>query len=439
MSNVSTKNTIRTLLFMTIVAFVFSCVEEVDIEGSVGSDTVAEDILVVESTITDEFKNQQVLLSRASSFENDSTLSEAGAQVTVTDELGNTFSFGDQGDGIYVSLSPFAVQEGTAYQLSIRTVRGEEVVSDWVTSVGQSSIDGLYAERIFSDNGVEGMAIYADSSNPLEGFNNYRYTYEETYKIIAPNWTSREFEIIREDIEQIIDPDTGEVIETLYPDVRLVLREEEEQVCYNTVLSNDIILSDGSLLDQNTIRRNLVRFISRDDPILSHRYSILVRQLLQSPAASEYYRTLLQFSQNESVFSAVQPGAIEGNLESTLDGVPADVIGFFDVASVAESRLFFNYADFFPGEDLPPYFDSVNCDRLLSPPLGNPERDGPVGPDGCSNLEPLIPRIQREAVEFFLTNSDPPPDCDGPYLVTQRACGDCTVLGSNVVPDFWIE
>ena len=28
---------------------------------------------------------------------------------------------------------------------------------------------------------------------------------------------------------------------------------------------------------------------------------------------------------------------------------------------------------------------------------------------------------------------------EGDYKVVPRICGDCTVLGTNVVPDFWIE
>ena len=214
-------------------------------------------------------------------------------------------------------------------------------------------------------------------------------------------------------------------------------RAEEEQVCYNTVLSTDVILSDGIILDANQVRGNLVRFINRDDAILSHRYSILVKQFLQSADAAKFYRNLLQFSQSESLFSEIQPGLIEGNI-SAVDGEEELAIGFFSVASVTEQRLFFDYEDFFPNEALPPYFGTINCNRLIAPILGDPEKDGPIPPNVTCGT-PLVELIQSEAIEFFESNSVPPGECQGPYFVTFRECGDCTALGTNVVPDFWIE
>ena len=428
------------LLFLSLFTSFTGCIEEVEIERTLKSDIVADDILVVEATITNELKTQQVSLSRARSFANDSTLLfEKNAIVEISTDSGDVYQFEDQGDGNYLSKTPFAAEEGIAYQLSVTTSKGEQLQSDKVVSIGESNIDDIYAERIISDSGEDGMAIFVDSSNPSDGFNNYRYTYEETYKIIAPNWTSREFEIIRPNFELVTDPVTEEVVEVLYPDVQLVPRKNEEQICFNTVLSNQIILSDGNALDQNSITRNQIRFISRNNPILSHRYSILVRQFLQSPGASDFYRTLLQFSQSENIFTEIQPGLIEGNI-SAVNNTQTVVIGFFDVASLAERRLFFNYTDFFPNEELPPYFGTVNCKSFFAPPLGNPEKDGPTRPgeEGCPRVQTLTDLIQLEEIEYFGDN-DPPDECQGPFLVTQRECGDCTALGSNIVPEFWID
>ncbi|MGD1947190.1 MAG: DUF4249 domain-containing protein [Croceivirga sp.] len=427
------------LIVLCLSLTFLSCVEEVEINDSLQSEINIENVLIVEATITDEFINQEVLLSRGSSFANDSVLVyEPNASVTVVDDLGATFLFNYTSDGRYVSSEPFATQSGRSYQLFITTSEGEAYESEPVSSAGVSSIDTIYTERITSDNGVEGMAIFVDSSNPFGAFNNYRYTYAETYKIIAPNWTSSEFEIIREGIETIIDETTGEVEDILYPDVRLAPRLQEEQKCYNTVLSNSIILSDGLTLNESGIGRNQVRFINRNDPILSHRYSILVKQFLQSPDAVNFYNTLFQFSQNENLFSEIQPGLIEGNIKS-IGNTENIALGYFEVASVAERRLFFNYSDFFPDEPLPPYFDNLNCSNVFSPPLPNPLRDGPSSLEECGAQRVLMEYLLAEEVEFFLSNSNPPPLCEGPYYVTLRACGDCTALGSNVVPDFWTE
>ncbi len=434
------KKLLYSIIGTGLILLSFGCLEEVEIDTSVEASINIEEILIVEATLTDELKNQIILLSRGSSFANDSTeLYERNAMVSIVDNTGNRFVFLDDGEGRYVSETSFAAQSGVSYQLSVVTDRGEELISEQVTSSGISTIDNIYAERIISDGGDDGMAIFVDSSNPSGELNNYRYTYEETYKIIAPNWTSREFEIIEEGGEPILDED-GELIAFTVPDVQLKLREQEERVCYNTVSSNEILLSDGISLDRNVLGGNLIRFINRIDPILSHRYSILVRQFLQSADAANFYNTLLQFSQNANVFTEIQPGLIEGNV-SFVNDPDAVVIGYFDVASVTERRLFFDYTDFFPGEDLPPYFGTVNCVRKIAPLLGDPERDGPPppAPDICGGAQSLVELIQLEDIEFFLSTSDPPGVCEGPYFVTQRECGDCTALGSNIVPEFWTE
>ncbi len=423
------------LCFLVLIS---SCIEEVSIEEAIESRFNIEELLIVEATLTDQLAFQEVLLSRGSTFANEgTTTTESGASVQVNDHLGNSYSFQEEASGRYISQQAFAAQQGVRYQLSITTSDNVTYQSEESEISGTSSIDAIYAQRIIEDSGAEGMAIFVDSSNPAGDLNDFRYTYEETYQIIAPNWTAFEFEIIREEEENILDPITGEVIETLYPDVLLVPRAQEEQVCYNTVLSNDIILSNGVALTAEQTRGNRVRFIDRNNTIISHRYSILVKQFLQSADAAKFYRTLLQFSQNENLFSEIQPGLIEGNVTAVGDG-EKPVIGFFSVASVTEERLFFNYADFFPDEPLPPYFDDVNCNRLIAPVLLNPERDGEIPPNVTCGT-PLVDLIKSEEIEFFQSNSDPPPECQGPYFVTFRECGDCTVYGSNVVPDFWTE
>lgn len=411
-----------------------SCIEEVPIAEGPESPVSIEDILIVEATITDEFKSQEVLLSRGSSFSGAGVVNfERNATVRVLDEVGNTYIFEEQAPGRYVSSTPFSAQQGVDYRLSLITEDGVAYESETSRINGTSRIDAIYAERTTSDNGVEGMAIFVDSSSPGGEVNDYRYTYEETYKIIAPNWTAFEFEILSEG-EVIVDDNTGET-EIIYPDVALVPRAREEQTCFNTVSSTDIILSDGVPTGGTELKRNLIRFIGREDAIISHRYSILVKQFLQSAEAAEFYRTLLQFSQNQSLFSEVQPGLIEGNITSVSDE-NAVAIGLFNVAGVTERRLFFDYEDFFPGEALPPYFGTVNCERYFAPILGNPERDGPIPPNETCG-ESLVDLIKGERIEFVESNV--PGECEGPYLVTQRECGDCTALGSNVVPEFWVD
>ncbi len=261
----------------------------------------------------------------------------------------------------------------------------------------------------------------------------YRYTFEETYKIIAPNWRPFEFEIIEEGGEPILEEETGDFLGFTIPAVGLIEKKREERVCFKTNPSQDILLLDASGLSGAVSKGNQLRFINSNNPILSHRYSILVRQMTVSFEAFQFYENLRNFTQSELVFSQIQPGPLEGNIVS--ESGEMKVIGFFDVSSVAIQRIYFNYEDFYPDESLPPYFGTVTCDRFLSPPLGDPERDGPCPPN--EGPQPLIPQIKLGLVEWLASND--PGVCEGPYQVTPTICGDCNIVGSNIVPEFWIE
>ena len=94
---------------------------------------------------------------------------------------------------------------------------------------------------------------------------------------------------------------------------------------------------------------------------------------------------------------------------------------------------------YYSGEPLPPHFCTVNCDRIFAPRLYNPERDGTSPPDECGAPQGLTELIELELVAYYLDNTIPPGLCQGLYFITQRPCGDCTALGSNIVPDFWEE
>ncbi|WP_420322720.1 DUF4249 domain-containing protein [Flagellimonas sp.] len=367
-----------------------------------------ESALVIEATITNEFKQQQIVLSRTYEFEADGPTAESNANVSISDTSGNTFLFQDTGNGVYLSQQAFAAQQGVAYELSITTQNGRNYGSSSVPFSLGTNIGEVSAERITNDDGVEGMAIRVDSFDPNDNSKNYRYEYEETYKVIAPNW----------DPTMLIGdpaPDSG-------CNVIKVNNDLNEQTCFPTDFSNTIILTSTEDLAEDRVSNFLVRFIPRDNYIISHRYSILVRQFVQSNEAFTFFERLNELSSSESLFSQVQPGFLQGNVFSK-DSEEERVLGFFDVSTVSEQRIFFNYDDFFPGEPLPPYVEPCN---LNAPPLAS------IG--GC-----IVRPIIEIRAGVYAGDNDDPLIGPGPYIILSRVCGDCSVLGPKEVPDFWIE
>ncbi|MBX2826746.1 MAG: DUF4249 domain-containing protein [Flavobacteriaceae bacterium] len=389
------------MLFMIPV----SCTEEISFETA-----DLESALVIEAIITDEDKQHEILLSRTYEFEADGPTPETGATVTVESSAG-TIVFEETENGRYVSESSFAAVPNVDYQLKIRTSDGKAYNSNNTQLTKQTDIGALYAERVVDDIGNDGVSIFVDSFDPEGESQFYRFTYVETFKVIAPLWR----------LEDLI------VIDPTWPEcsVELVNKEEEKRVCFRTESSTEIVLGNTTSLNEDRLERFQVRRINRDDYRITHRYSVLVRQFVQSREAYTYYETLQEFSGQGSIFSQSQPGFFDGNIVSESNS-EEKVVGFFEVSHVATQRVFFNFRDLIPEGPLPPY---VSACTEFAPPrdLGHPT-------DACGSL--IFGLLNGEIV---YTRDNPVPETTevGPYFVAQTVCGDCTQLGTNVIPEFW--
>ena len=366
-----------------------------------------ESALVVEATITDELTEQQIYLSRTFEFESDGPERERNAIVQVFDDVGNTFEFEEINPGTYRSTMAFRAVPGRSYLLHIQTRGGRTYSSQTAQVPAAAPLSRVYADRTSSSFGEEGIGIFVDSFDPSGNSRNYRYLYEETYKIIPPLWN---------DIAMI---STG-----IDCGVDLVPREEEERVCYNTEISRDLIITDTNGFEEDRVEGFMVRFISRNNFIITHRYSILVKQLIQNNSAFAYFETLKEFSGSQSLFSETQVGFLNGNVFSDMDE-NEKVLGYFDVASVSEMRIFFDFEDLFQDEARPPF---VSTCLESSPPL--------ISQGGARCV--LAPQVENNIVRYVRPNDNPIVG-EGPYIIVPRECGDCTALGQIEIPEFWTE
>ena len=399
-----------------IVLLYTACVEPIDIK------TLSfEDVLVVEALITNEYKTHQIKLSNSFRFEDEAALPENDADVFITEDTGSRIDFTETSEaGIYSSTIPFAAESGKIYQLFITTSDNKSYQSKAISMTNTTQIDKVYAERGVNSN-EQGVSIFVDSYDDTGNSKYYKYEYEETYKIIAPNWVSQDLVIVP--IVVVGEDGVKDTIQGL----ELQSKTTEQKTCYNTEVSKGIILTGTTDLLEDRVEKFEVRFIKSINPIISHRYSILVKQYVLSIDAHSYYKTLKKLSSSENGIVQTQPGFIQGNI-SSMDNADEKVIGIFEVSSVSEKRIFFNYRDLYVDEALPPYF--VPCEfstTLYFFPLiitNSVKYFGPTNyvPDPNALTDPLFP--------------DPN---SGPYLLVSAPCGDCRLLGSNIKPDFWNE
>ena len=392
--------------FLVLFVLTIGCVEQIDLKT-----ITFEDALVVEGTITNELKFHQIKLSRTFKLEESIPATESNAIVQVIDDLQNTYNFQEERPGVYLSETEFKAMPSRQYQLRITTSNGRSYASHPTEITPEAQINDVIAVKEFNSNGTEGISIQVSSFNSNGNARYYRYEFEETYKIVPPYWSPYD-EVVVSDVAPF--------------EVDFVPRTKEERVCYNTIFSKGIIQTETNNLVEDKVSKFPVRFISKDNFIITNRYSILVKQYVQSIEAYTFYNILNNLSGSESLFSQNQPGFFSGNLFSN-ENSEEKVIGFFEVASVSTKRIFVN-----PREIIKTTPSYISKCTLVAPELVN-----------ASGNSPLIEAIKAGTLKFFQVNggenSPVIPIPGGPYQMAPLPCSDCTVLGTNVMPDFWVE
>ena len=391
------------LLFIIL----FSCTEPYLLQTS-----NFEEALVIEATLTNELKTQQIKISKTYRLEENGPVFVENANVSIEDDLGNVYNF-IEGDEIYESQNPFQAVAGRKYKLRI-IANGKTYTS---TQELLSTVNPIQNVEVHDINlaGERGAEIKVKSFDPTNSSKYYRYEFEETYKIIAPKWVPN---IVT------VDPTTKDLIFTP--------RTYEARTCYSTNKSNELLLHSTTNLSEDRVDF-MVRFIPVTDPIIMHRYSILVKQYVQNLESYTYYKTLKTISGGGSILSQNQPGFFSGNI--TCESNPNEkVIGFFDVSSVSTQRIFFNFGDVFPNTTQPDYFYDCYDNCMESDPLMCPGAY-----DYCFDVSPnstcagfLVQTTLNAVPQTQIYYSGPNPV----YLVVPP-CGDCTTFSSNVVPPFW--
>ena len=407
------------LLFFSLFIFI-KCVEPFE-----SATQNFENSLIIEATITNELKFQKVQLSRTYPIEEEGPRKETNAIVKVIDNLNNEFLFKGDTLGNYYSINKFAAISGREYQLEIKTSDNKVYKSSPTTLTSVSSNFNISAKKHTNDEGVEGIIVLANSIDPTGNSKYYRFTYEETHKVIAPFWSPlNAFGV------SPLPTVTPSQSYPFYHEVYTLPRTKEERVCYTTTYSNVILQEETNKFAEDKITDYPILFIPKDEYKLTHRYSILVHQRVQSFKAYSYYATLNKLSGQSNIFSQNQPGFINGNLFA-IDNPEEKVLGYFEVSSSLSKRLFFAFEDFFPTEPKPGYF--TDC-PILTPDLDDKSRFG------NPKFSPLITQLFYHDLKFYDFNPPRiPPMHNKPYKIVKRECSDCTAVGSNIKPSFWID
>jgi hypothetical protein len=398
--------TFKLLAVLVMIVTSFSCQDEIPLETF-----DFESLLVVEATLTDLDEVQEIKLSQTVELNSEESVYIDNASVVVTASNGQNYTFNYSENGVYLSSEAFAVQQDITYTLTIN-VDGKSYTSATQTLPATAQVDDVYVEQAVK-NDIQGLQIFANSTGASDRVNYFRYEYEETYKVIAPSHSPQDIDI------QNLD----NTVNGFEYDIVVTDREQEERVCYNTVPSFGIRISSTSNVTGASVNNVPIRFIQNTDPIIRERYSILVQQYSQSIEANSFYRILNDFGNLESFLSQNQPGFVVGNI-TNVDDEDENIVGFFELASYSEKRIFFNYEDF--NLTRPDYF--FECEEVLLSYNDNSAQDGDL------NERNFIIQLVNSDL-YTLVNFQFPE-----VTLVRPECGDCTTIAnSNEIPEFWEE
>ncbi|MDR6844006.1 DUF4249 domain-containing protein [Flavobacterium granuli] len=388
------------IIFVLIICFIINgCTEPYILKTN-----TYDEALVVEATITNELKKQVITLTKTSRFEDKETKAESGANVFITDDTGKQYDFVEE-EGKYVSTEEFQAVPEREYRLSINTLDGRTFESSIEKLTNMNPMQSVTA-TVEPKDSLRGVAIRVNSFDPNNQSKYYRYEYEETYKIVSPKWV---------DTKAILDNNGA---------LAFVPNRTDIKICYSSKKNTEILLENTNILNEDRVNY-IVRFISDQNYIITTRYSILVRQYVESLAAYNYYKTLKKIADSGTLLSPIQPGILLGNINA-VNNTNNKVIGYFDVTSVSTERIYFNYKDLFPNEPAPPYY--VDCKQFCyavdaCPTLCQCTHDSNPG---------VLYDLERDVISYVILDK-------GKDWWVNKPCGDCTTFASNIKPPFWMD
>jgi hypothetical protein len=363
------------ILPVAILLLLGSCISQF-----VPQTTEDKDLLVVEGLITDQQGVNTIKLSRSLPLGVKSVAKPVkGSTVTITDDLGNTFTLKEMVPGTYVTdATVFQGKIGQIYTLHISTNAAYNNASYQSYPMEMKAvppIDSIYYEKVafeLNSDGTaskEGCQIFFNTHDPTNQCKYYRWEYSETWEIHLPY-------------------------------------SVPNNICWVTNNSDVINIKNLSTLQEDRVTKYPINLISYVTDRLSTKYSIQINQYSLSEDEYLYWEKLQNVSQQVGGLYDIIPAAIPSNVYSLSD--PNEkVLGYFSVSGNSSKRIFIK--DRFVGIMTPYTNEACIADTVFG--------HTPV---------PISAWV-------IINNQIPPYNV---YTYT-KGCADCTVRGTKIEPSYW--
>ncbi len=345
-----------------------------------------EELLVVEGLITDQPEFNTIKLSRSFPLGKKNIAKPVrGSVVTIEDDGGNIFNLTEKEPGTYYTdTSEFRGIPGRKYKLRIfsnnTSFSNYSYESPFIEMKSVPPIDSLYYTKVLIRE-KEGFF------QKLEGCQVYLNTTDPESNTNFYRWDFTETWIVR------------------------IPFGVPNHTCWVTNNSGTINIKNTSILSENRISKYPLCFISNETDRLKERYSLLVNQYSLNQDEFSYWEKLQNVSEDVGSLYDITPASIPGNI-FCIENPNEKVLGYFSVSGKSSKRFFIS--DWFSGVVNP--YKACDVDTVFGT---NP-----------------IPYL-NVSVWLLEENLDARPPYR--YITKEKGCADCTVRGSNVKPDFWVD
>jgi hypothetical protein len=368
----------RQIFLVFVILLINGCIQQFVPE-------ISEDqnILVVEGLLTDQPGQNTIKIS--------TSLPVGGGNypkplrectVTISDDLGNICNLEEKVAGLYTTNPPFQGVVGRTYTLHINTNEshyGRNYTSFPLKMKPVPPIDSIYHDKVV-------LTRMADGWPTGEGCQIYLNTYDPQNICKYFRWEYAE---------------TWEI---------LIPYHVPNNRCWVTNYSDRINIKNTDILSEGRIERLPINLVTNESDRLRVRYSILVNQYSINEEEYNYWEKIKAIVEETGSLYDITPSSISSNIEC-IEKPGENVLGYFSVSAVKSKRIFIN--DQFRGTpDL--YKD---CEQAVVPYYAP------------------IPGL-NESVWVIIDQSWQPPRKVVTYT---KGCADCTVRGTNIMPDYWIN
>jgi hypothetical protein len=312
------KKCIASVVLGLVGVFAFSCIEEIAVFK--GSDPT----LVVFGEITNGQGPHIIQLSYSKEYNQRPSYEKVdGASVVIVDDLGNQEELTYTRDGAYETSPDFFGVAGRAYHVEIELESGGKYNSNPEVLPAVPFIDAITVKKEDTQVG-----FYIDFVDNAEEENYYRWRYNGTYEVMAPE----AYELSKTNQNVPSNP-------RCYDWGGPPPRARDVWQCWVKEFDSEYLRIDTDEFYNGRAIDDFKVFSKDIDRKFDRGYVAIIRQFSISKEAYKYWNAIKDQIGNNGTIFETSNYQIRGNIVSQ-DNPKALVLGYFGAASVAEQSIF---------------------------------------------------------------------------------------------------